>query len=80
MSLVTTDAATFLSVTDTGAGILPKDLSHVFEPFYRGANAVPGGSGLGLPLVKEIVRLHGGRVHLASSGTEGTKISIEFPK
>jgi signal transduction histidine kinase len=54
-----------VTVTDTGAGIPPADLPHVFDRFYRADKSrarVSGGSGLGLAIVKQLVEAHGGKV------------------
>ncbi len=72
-----------VSVADTGRGIAPKDLVHVFERFYRGDQARkvrPGGSGLGLAIVKTIMTLHGGTVEVSSRLGQGTQIDLNFPK
>jgi signal transduction histidine kinase len=63
------DAMIEIVVEDSGPGIDPADLPHVFEPFYRGARAKDDqvqGSGLGLSLVKKIVEAHGGTVNVTS--------------
>ncbi len=57
-------------VKDTGEGIEPKDLPHIFEPFYQGKKDKKKGSGLGLSLVKEIVESHGGKIEVKSNSTE----------
>ena len=70
-------------VSDTGRGIAPKDLGHIFERFYRGDQAKadrPGGSGLGLAIVKTIMSLHGGAVEVSSQVGRGTQIDLTFPK
>jgi signal transduction histidine kinase len=54
-----------VAVTDTGGGIAPADLPHVFDRFYRGDKSrarASGGSGLGLAIVKQLVEAHGGQV------------------
>lgn len=65
---------------DGGIGITQEDLGHIFEPFYRGNN-VEGrrGHGLGLSLVKRIVELHNGTIHVSSEINKGTKFSLTFP-
>lgn len=79
------DAQIILSVRDTGIGIPEDDQSRVFEPFERGNSDEEGlirqqsGPGLGLSLVKNIVDLHGGEVHIDSHMGEGTTISIIMP-
>lgn len=70
-----------LEVRDTGSGIAPADLPHVFERFYRG----PGqdgrsGAGLGLALVKELTETMGGRVEAASTPGEGTCFTVRLPR
>ncbi len=71
----------YLAVADSGPGIAPEDLEHLFERFYR----VPGsaekaeGSGLGLTITKKIVEEHNGRIHVESVLEEGTTFTIELP-
>ena len=71
-----------LRVEDTGVGIPPSDLAHVFERFYRVEKArsrEAGGTGLGLSIVKHIVGLHGGDVRAESTFGKGTAIVIQLP-
>ncbi|MDI6631568.1 MAG: ATP-binding protein [Thermoanaerobacteraceae bacterium] len=71
-----------LSVRDTGPGIAPEELPHVWEKFYRGDRARTrdaGGSGLGLAIVKQIVELHGGRVEVTSRPGEGSTFTVVLP-
>jgi two-component system phosphate regulon sensor histidine kinase PhoR len=71
-----------LRVEDTGAGIPPGDLAHVFERFYRVEKArsrEAGGTGLGLSIVKHIIGLHGGEVRAESTFGKGTAIVIQLP-
>jgi len=71
-----------LVVEDTGMGIDPEDLPHLFERFYRGRRTgkshVPG-SGLGLAIVKEIVDLHRGRVEVESEVGQGSTFRVLLP-
>jgi two-component system OmpR family sensor kinase len=63
-----------LVVTDTGIGIPPEELPHVFERFYRVDKArsrAQGGSGLGLAIAQRIANIHGGRIEVASDGING---------
>ncbi len=72
----------FLRVSDTGKGISPEDLPHVFERFYRGDRARPaeeGSSGLGLAIAKALVEAHGGKISVASVLGQGTTFMIELP-
>jgi signal transduction histidine kinase len=71
-----------IRVSDHGAGIPPADLPHIFEPFYRGSDAVAGqvhGNGLGLSLVRRIAVAHGGRVSVASKPNAGTTFTLTLP-
>jgi signal transduction histidine kinase len=71
-----------IAVTDRGLGISPKDLPHIFEPFYRGAEALSRqirGNGLGLSIVKGIVEAHGGRVSAHSTPGSGSTFVISLP-
>ena len=68
-----------LTVRDRGTGIARKDLSRVFERFYRGGNATVSGSGLGLPIAKRIVESHGGRIVLRSTVGSGTEVDVTLP-
>ncbi len=70
------------TVEDRGLGISPEDRHHVFEPFYRGREAVSQqiqGSGLGLNLVARIAEAHGGRVTLTSEPGKGSTFTLSLP-
>jgi signal transduction histidine kinase len=76
--------AIVLSVSDTGVGIAQKDLFHIFEPFYRAEpsrvrSSKEAGSGLGLTIVNEIVRVHHGKIHIESAKNKGTTVSVFIP-
>jgi signal transduction histidine kinase len=71
-----------LAVTDHGIGILPADLPHLFELYYRAPSADAlgiGGLGVGLYLVREIVRLHGGEISVQSTPGAGSTFTISLP-
>ena len=75
------DGVRFL-VRDTGAGIAPAQLPHVFRKFYQADNqssASLKGTGLGLAIAKEIVEAHGGRISVDSTPGVGTTFLIELP-
>jgi signal transduction histidine kinase len=73
------DGAT-ITVADTGVGISPRDLDHIWERLYRGDRSrSERGLGLGLSLVKAIVEAHGGRVEVESSSGEGSRFSMHLP-
>lgn len=71
-----------LIVSDTGVGIRKNDLPRIFERFHRVENSrgrSHEGTGIGLALVKELVRLHGGEINVSSTFGEGTRFIIEIP-
>lgn len=66
---------------DRGIGIPDEDIKKIFEPFYRGSNSgAVHGSGIGLPLVSQIIKIHNGKINLKSKKGEGTTVSILFPR
>lgn len=72
-------------VGDTGIGIRPEDLAHIFEPFYRADLSrtqlvKKTGSGLGLTIVNEMVRAMGGEVSIKSRKRVGTTVSVYLPQ
>jgi signal transduction histidine kinase len=65
---------------DRGIGISDKDLQKIFEPFYRGSNTKSiSGSGIGLPLVNQIVKNHNGTVKISSLVGKGTIVTVLLP-
>jgi PAS domain S-box-containing protein len=72
-----------LTVSDTGTGIPPDELPRMFERFHRVENArgrSHEGSGIGLALVSEIVKLHGGSISVDSAPGRGTSFLVRIPK
>jgi signal transduction histidine kinase len=67
-----------ITVIDTGSGIAPDELSHVFDRFYRSADS--GGSGLGLPIARSLIEAHGGTIEAKSSPGAGTSMRIHLPE
>jgi two-component system phosphate regulon sensor histidine kinase PhoR len=70
------------TVSDTGIGIAPEEFSRIFEEFYRSEAAqaqLPIGTGLGLPLVNQIVKNYQGTIHLDSLPGEGSSFSVTLP-
>lgn len=79
---VTGEAAT-LTVTDTGIGIAPEHLPHIFDRFYRVdgvRTSSRGRSGLGLAITKAIVDAHGGSIQATSTLGRGTQMVVTFPR
>jgi len=68
-------------ISDNGPGIEQEDWQHIFEPFFRidkSRSRDMGGAGLGLALVKEIARQHGGDVYVVQSSKNGTEIALKL--
>ena len=68
-----------LTVEDTGAGIPEEDIGNVLQKFYKGNNS-EAGSGLGLSICHEIVKLHGGHLKVESEPGRGTKVQVFLPR
>ena len=71
-----------IRVRDSGVGIAPEELPHVFEPFYQAnpGGSAPGGLGIGLALVQRIVQLHGGTIEASSAGHDrGSEFIVRLP-
>lgn len=71
-----------VEVRDTGEGIQPEDLPHVFERFYRGEKSrsrSTGGAGLGLAIARGIIEAHGGRISVESQPGQGTCFRLILP-
>lgn len=80
--LMETHNSVVMSITDEGMGIPRKDLSHIFERFYRVDRARArsmGGTGLGLAISKEVLLLHGGRIWATSLENKGSTFFISLP-
>jgi len=75
------DASVRIDISDTGVGIPAEDLPHIFERFYRAEKSrTSKGVGLGLAIVQEIVRTHGGEIEAASIVGQGTVVSVWLPQ
>jgi signal transduction histidine kinase len=76
-------AGVVVEVVDTGEGIRPEDLPHIFEQFFRGERSrsrATGGSGLGLAIVKAIVEAHNGEIRVDSTVGQGSRFVITLPQ
>ncbi len=76
------NGAAMVAVSDTGPGISPDDLPHIFDRFYRADKSrsrVQGRSGLGLAICKAIAEAHGGKVDVISRPGDGSAFTIRLP-
>ena len=72
-----------VEIIDTGIGIPPDDLPHIFEDFFRARNAQAKGTGLGLSITRRIIEAHGGRIQVESPNPDtktGSKFTVVLPK
>jgi len=83
LGLKTEEKVAIITVADTGRGIPPEDLPHIFERFFRRsaktADRTAAGFGLGLSIVKWIVDSHGGRIEAKSEVGKGTEFIVRLP-
>ena len=82
LRLTQQDGTVTLTVSDTGTGISPADLPHIFERFHRvrgGRARTHEGTGIGLALVHELTRLHGGTVSVQSRAGAGSTFTVSIP-
>ncbi|EIT84866.1 two-component sensor histidine kinase [Fictibacillus macauensis ZFHKF-1] len=83
VSVSATASTVHVVIADTGVGIAARDLTHIFERFYKADRArdrSDGSSGLGLSIVKKIIDLHDGSIAVTSERGIGTTVSIQLPK
>jgi PAS domain S-box-containing protein len=77
------DAEVEFEIADTGNGIAPEHLPHVFDRFFQvtgGSRGVRHGAGLGLPIARGIVEAHGGRIWIESDPQQGTTVRFTIPR
>jgi signal transduction histidine kinase len=80
VSAIRQDPFILIRVSDTGSGITPEHLPHVFERFYRGdPSRAEGGTGIGLAVAKHIVERHGGSISVHSKPQAGTTFTLKLP-
>ena len=69
-----------LVVSDSGPGINPEQLPHVFDRFWQGRTRRRGGAGLGLTIARGIVEAHGGAIAVTSEVGRGTRFTVKLPR
>jgi signal transduction histidine kinase len=74
-----TDETRF-TVSDSGSGILPEHLPHLFDRFWQARTSGRAGAGLGLSIAKGIVEAHGGRIWCESDGVHGSTFHFTLPR
>ena len=82
LTVAADDGNVVITVADTGAGIPPQQLPHIFDKFFQAdnqASAATKGTGLGLAIAKEIVEAHGGQIKVDSTVGEGTTFVVTLP-
>ncbi len=79
---VNKDAAIFVHIADTGIGIAPEDIDRAMLPFVQIDSSLQRrypGTGLGLPLARSMIELHGGHLEIKSTAGAGTTVTVNFP-
>ncbi len=80
LSLKSTQHKLLVAITDSGIGIPSAELQRIYDPFFRASNTQPyEGYGIGLPLARNIVRMHSGEIKVSSVQDEGTSVHIILP-
>ncbi|MNL17201.1 Sensor histidine kinase YycG [compost metagenome] len=70
----------FILIKDEGIGIPSEDLQHIYDPYFRASNTDGiDGYGIGLPLARNIIKLHEGSLKVTSIVGKGTTVEIELP-
>lgn len=83
ITLATAPGLVTITVEDEGPGLAPEEIERVFQPFYRveaSRNRETGGTGLGLPIARNILRAHGGDVTLANRAGGGLRATVTLPQ
>ena len=71
-----------ITVGDTGVGVPAEELANIFEKFYQVGSTTSGvreGTGLGLPITKKLVEMHGGRISVKSQPQQGSEFTLVLP-
>ena len=80
VSIDSKDDVLIIKVIDLGIGIPQNEIPYIFDPFFRASNTGDfEGYGIGLPLARNIIRLHGGKILFSSLENKRTEVIVEFP-
>ncbi|WP_419869377.1 sensor histidine kinase [Chryseobacterium sp. CT-SW4] len=80
VSLGATDTDVFIVVKDNGIGIPQEEINKIYDPFFRASNTKNyEGYGIGLPLARNIIRMHNGELIVSSHENQGTTVQLRFP-
>jgi signal transduction histidine kinase len=80
MAIGTSDERVIIVIKDLGIGIPEEDIPHIYDPFFRASNTNSyEGYGIGLPLTRNIVRMHKGDIEVTSQLGKGTTVQLSFP-
>ncbi|HTN45371.1 MAG TPA: HAMP domain-containing sensor histidine kinase [Flavipsychrobacter sp.] len=80
VTLAAARSKVFIIIEDSGIGIPREEIAYIYEPFFRASNTGKfNGYGIGLPLARNIIRMHQGELEVSSEENVGTKIRISFP-
>lgn len=81
VSIGASNSKVILVVQDQGIGIPENELKYIYDPFFRASNTGNfNGYGIGMPLTRNIVRIHNGDIHVSSKINEGTIVKLSFPR
>lgn len=80
VSIAASDQHVIILVKDQGIGIPESELKYIYDPFFRASNTRHHeGYGIGLPLARNIIRIHNGTIHVSSQKDQGTIVELNFP-
>lgn len=80
VTIASSDEQVFLAISDEGIGIPASELPFIYDPFFRASNTRNfEGYGIGLPLTRNIIKMHNGHLHISSTVNEGTTVQIKLP-
>jgi signal transduction histidine kinase len=80
IALGASDTHVVIIVRDSGIGIPQKEMAYIYDPYFRASNTSNyAGYGIGLPLSKNIIKMHNGDIHVSSVENKGTSVKINIP-